>query len=56
MEFCSASQLMKQREDLIYISTGSKNLDKLLDGGIETGCVTEILVVFVQEKHNYVIL
>jgi len=40
--FKDASQYMKEREDMLTISTGSKNLDKLLGGrGLETKAITE---------------
>ena len=32
--------------NLVYLSTGSKELDKLLGGGIETGSITEIFGEF----------
>ncbi|CDP03024.1 unnamed protein product [Coffea canephora] len=37
-----ASQLHAQRLEIIQIATGSKELDKILEGGIETGSITEI--------------
>ncbi|KAH7446921.1 hypothetical protein KP509_01G082000 [Ceratopteris richardii] len=42
MGFTSASQLHAQRSEIIQISSGSKELDKILEGGIETGSITEI--------------
>ncbi len=40
--FKDATEYMKEREEMITISTGSKNLNGLLGGrGIETGAVTE---------------
>jgi len=40
--FKDATEFMKEREEMIYISTGSKNLNTLLGGkGLETGAVTE---------------
>ena len=44
--FVTATMFQKQREDLITITTGSKQLDTLLAGGIETGAVTEIFGEF----------
>ena len=41
-EFIQASELYKFRLQIERISTGSKNLDNLLDGGIESGAVTEL--------------
>ncbi|KAE8714063.1 DNA repair protein RAD51-like protein 1 [Hibiscus syriacus] len=40
--FTSASQLHAQRLEIIQITSGSSELDKILDGGIETGSITEI--------------
>lgn len=44
--FTTASQHLLQRQDLITLTTGSKELDKLLEGGIETGSLTEIFGEF----------
>lgn len=46
MGFMTASEYNAQRGDIIQISTGSKDLDKLLDGGIETGSITELFGEF----------
>ncbi|ONM59021.1 recombination protein51 gene a [Zea mays] len=40
--FTSASQLHAQRLEIIQVTTGSRELDKILEGGIETGSITEI--------------
>ncbi|MGC8969384.1 MAG: DNA repair and recombination protein RadA [Conexivisphaera sp.] len=40
-DFITARQLLSMREKIARITTGSKNLDKLLGGGVETGAVTE---------------
>ncbi|GAA0159988.1 DNA metabolism protein [Lithospermum erythrorhizon] len=40
--FTSAGQLHPQRLEIIQITSGSKELDKVLDGGIETGSITEL--------------
>eukprot|EP00834_Sanchytrium_tribonematis_P002912 NODE_100_length_20331_cov_1.214462.p11 type:complete len:306 gc:universal NODE_100_length_20331_cov_1.214462:14890-15807(+) len=40
--FMSAQDLEKQRESVVKISTGSKEFDKLLGGGIETQSITEV--------------
>ena len=37
MGFTNALEFMAKRQDLITITTGSKALDQLLDGGIEVG-------------------
>jgi DNA repair protein RadA len=41
MGFQSGIDLMHKRENVKKISTGSKNFDTLLAGGIETGAITE---------------
>jgi len=46
MGFQSAAEAHKIREDIINITTGSKELDKLLGGGIETGSITELFGEF----------
>lgn len=42
MGFQSATTILEQRKEMIQITTGSKKFDELLDGGIETGSITEI--------------
>ncbi|KAK7346820.1 hypothetical protein VNO80_21343 [Phaseolus coccineus] len=42
MGFTSASELHAQRDAIIQITTGSRELDKILEGGIETGSITEL--------------
>jgi len=46
MGFTTATELHRQRQDIIQISTGSKELDKLLEGGFETGSITEMFGEF----------
>jgi DNA repair protein RAD51 len=46
MGFCSATDYHQQRQDMVYLTTGSTDLDKLLAGGVETGSVTEIFGEF----------
>jgi DNA repair protein RAD51 len=46
MGFTTASDLHKARGDIVQISTGSAELDKLLEGGMETGSITEIFGEF----------
>ncbi|PIN75389.1 DNA repair and recombination protein RadA [Candidatus Woesearchaeota archaeon CG10_big_fil_rev_8_21_14_0_10_37_12] len=41
MEFTSGTDMMRRREKMIKITTGSKEFDKLLGGGVETGAITE---------------
>lgn len=43
MSFLSGAELLEKRQQVRYITTGSKNLDNLLGGkGIETAAITEI--------------
>ena len=44
--FSSATEIKQQREDLCMLTTGSRELDGLLKGGIETGSITEIFGEF----------
>jgi len=46
MGFTTASEFHKQRAEIIHLTTGSKELDKLLGGGIETGSITELFGEF----------
>lgn len=46
MGFTNALEFMAKREDLIQLTTGSKALDTLLDGGIEAGSITELFGEF----------
>ncbi|KAG6414278.1 hypothetical protein SASPL_126996 [Salvia splendens] len=40
--FTSATQLHAQRLEIIQITSGSKELDRVLEGGFETGSITEL--------------
>jgi DNA repair protein RadA len=40
-DFVSASEIYKRRQNIDKITTGTKNLDELLNGGIESQAVTE---------------
>jgi DNA repair protein RAD51 len=44
--FTTASEVHQKRSEIVKITSGSKELDKLLGGGIETGSVTEIFGEF----------
>ena len=44
--FVTATTKLLAMKDLIYISTGSRDLDSLLGGGIETGALTEVFGEF----------
>lgn len=46
MGFTTAMSYSHQRADVIYLSTGSEELNKLLSGGIETGSITELFGEF----------
>ncbi|RLN30718.1 hypothetical protein C2845_PM05G17250 [Panicum miliaceum] len=50
IEAGNASQLHAQRLEIIQITTGSRDLDQILDGGIETGSITEIYGEFRSAK------
>lgn len=42
MGFQPASNFHTKRTDLVYLTSGSRALDKLLGGGFETGSITEL--------------
>ncbi|KAG6548992.1 hypothetical protein Mapa_009434 [Marchantia paleacea] len=42
MGFTSATMMHEQRSEIIQLTSGSKDLDKILEGGFETGSITEI--------------
>eukprot|EP00457_Paulinella_chromatophora_P011881 gb/GEZN01012045.1/.p1 GENE.gb/GEZN01012045.1/~~gb/GEZN01012045.1/.p1 ORF type:complete len:342 (-),score=45.36 gb/GEZN01012045.1/:14-1039(-) len=46
MGFSTAREQLELRQDMIHITTGSKELDRLLEGGVETGSITEIFGEF----------
>jgi len=46
MGFTTATEMHQRRSELISITTGSKTLDTLLAGGIETGSITEVFGEF----------
>ncbi len=46
MGFESADDILKKRQQIEKITTGSKAFDSLLGGGIETGAITEIFSEF----------
>ena len=46
MGFTTATEFHARRSDMITITTGSKNLDTVLGGGIETGSITELFGEF----------
>ena len=44
--FTTATEMHLERSQIIQITTGSKELDKLLNGGFETGSITELFGEF----------
>lgn len=46
MGFTTATEYHQKRSEIIQLTTGSKELDKLLGGGIETGSLTELFGEF----------
>ena len=46
MGFQTASEVLLQRQQMIRLSTGCTALDALLEGGIETGSITEVFGEF----------
>lgn len=46
MEFKTAYDALEDRKHLVTLTTGSTELDKLLEGGIETGSITEVFGEF----------
>ena len=41
-EFCTADQVLEKRKSLVRFTTGSKNLDDFLEGGVESQAITEL--------------
>eukprot|EP00048_Salpingoeca_helianthica_P023710 m.26499 g.26499 ORF g.26499 m.26499 type:complete len:340 (-) comp8943_c0_seq1:259-1278(-) len=46
MGFTTASEFHLRRSEIIHLTTGSQELDKLLHGGFETGSITEMFGEF----------
>ena len=46
MGFSTATEYRLKRSEIVLITTGSKDLDALLKGGIETGSITELFGEF----------
>jgi len=46
MDFKTAADALIDRSSIVTLTTGSVELDKLLEGGIETGSVTEVFGEF----------
>lgn len=56
MGFTTATVRLEIAKDVIFISTGSRDLDALLNGGIETGSLTEVFGEFRTGTSPYVII
>ncbi|VDO16576.1 unnamed protein product [Haemonchus placei] len=41
MGFTTAYEVHERRSEVVQIRTGSSTLDRLIGGGVETGCITE---------------
>jgi DNA repair protein RadA len=41
-DFCTAADILTRRKEILRCTTGSKNLDGLLQGGVETRALTEV--------------
>lgn len=52
MDFLSGEDLLKRRESITKISSGSKNVDGLIGGGFESGGITEAYGAFGCGKTN----
>lgn len=46
MDFKTAADALEDRKNIVCLTTGSTELDKLLEGGIETGSITEVFGEF----------
>ena len=46
MSFTTATEIFQRRSEMVYLTTGSKELDRLLAGGVETGSITELFGEF----------
>jgi len=46
MGFTTATEVHQSRQDICFLTTGSKELDGLLGGGMETGSITELFGEF----------
>jgi DNA repair protein RAD51 len=46
MDFKTAADALEDRKSLVTLTTGAVELDKLLEGGIETGSITEVFGEF----------
>ena len=51
--FMTGSEYLVKRKEVIRITTGSAELDKLLGGGIETMSITEVFGTTFLHEHWY---
>lgn len=40
------TQMKERRKQIIQVTTGSSSFDRILGGGVETGCITEVFGEF----------
>ena len=52
--FVNATDILAKQSAAVPISTGSSDLDELLGGGIQTGCLTEIYGKYSQRRKSNV--
>ncbi|CAK0858036.1 unnamed protein product [Prorocentrum cordatum] len=53
MRMVSAAEMLAIRKNMIQLSTGSAQLDGLLDGGVETGQITDINAVWGRDTQHF---
>jgi DNA repair protein RAD51 len=46
MGFTTATEIHQRRSEIVYLTSGSAELDRLLGGGFETGAITELFGEF----------
>jgi len=46
MGFTTATEILESRKEIIRMTTGSREIDRLLGGGVETGSITELFGEF----------
>ena len=52
MEFKTAADALEDRQSIAMLTTGSVEIDKLLEGGIETGSITEVVSQYNTMQRN----
>jgi hypothetical protein len=53
--FLTAAEVSERRQNVIYITTGSKSADAMLGGGIATQSITEVFGEFRTGKVSFII-